>query len=404
VLRDALALLSSPNLRVGRGGKEGADAVTEEELVTAAANGHAAAAAQQGMEAAKGRLLCKMSRKQLMEHVVPIVLQLKEGLEKAHSPLLGDLMAFLAELARAHRGEVRAVLAAVDPGLGKEVEYDLKQFDKQQKLHAASQEAAAAQRAKALLSPALALGGGLRTVGFASPSGRAATGTGTMPKSALKGSAVVSALKGLATPKLKGLATTPKTDRAGRTPTAALSAALSAKRKQNVAAASAAEGEGGEADNGMISTAGLPEAAGAPPLSPVPFRIASVRLEPRPAARVWAVALPDASHGSPAPSGRPGSDENRRAEPNAMRPPASKAKRGAAESPPAEPSSPVAAVPGKQAAEAKTPGSARRGKKKANLASSPVGQAPPVDSLQGMARAPSHRTPGDSARKKKTKA
>ena len=61
VLRDALATLTLPELRVGRGSGQGADAVTEEEMVAAAANGHAAAAAAQGLEAAKGRLLSKVS-------------------------------------------------------------------------------------------------------------------------------------------------------------------------------------------------------------------------------------------------------------------------------------------------------------------------------------------------------
>lgn len=413
MLRDALALLSSPELRVGRGGKEGADSVTEEELVTAAANGHAAAAAQQGMEAAKGRLLSKMSRKQLMEHVVPIVLQLKKCLENSYSPLLGDLMAFLAELARAHRSEVRAVLAVVDPVLGKEVEYDLKQFDKLQKAQAANQDAA--QRStKGFVSPALPHAGP-RTVGFASPSGRAATASGAMPKSAPKsGSGAVTALKGLATPKFKGLDATPKTDRAGRTPAAALSAALSAKRaQQNEPEASSADEPGGVEDNGMISTAGLPDSDNtiAPHLSPVPFRMAPTRmvLEPRSsntAPQLWAVALPDAQDSGSINSSSPNSaDENRSNEPNAMLPPAAKTKRGAAESPPVAPSSPAAAgAPGKQAADAKTPGSARRSKKKSNAAHSPMGPSAPLDSLQGLSRAPSHRTPGQSARKKKTKA
>ena len=44
-----------------------------------------------------------MSRKQLMEHVVPIVLRLKATLEAMHSPLLKDTMAFLHALARNYR-------------------------------------------------------------------------------------------------------------------------------------------------------------------------------------------------------------------------------------------------------------------------------------------------------------
>jgi hypothetical protein len=57
VLVDALAILSSAEMRVGRAEAAGP---CEEELVAAAANGHAAAAAAQGMEAAKGKLLSKV--------------------------------------------------------------------------------------------------------------------------------------------------------------------------------------------------------------------------------------------------------------------------------------------------------------------------------------------------------
>jgi hypothetical protein len=45
----------------------------------------------------------QMSRKQLMEHVVPIVLELKRRLENFHSPLLKDLMSFFADLAKSYR-------------------------------------------------------------------------------------------------------------------------------------------------------------------------------------------------------------------------------------------------------------------------------------------------------------
>jgi hypothetical protein len=43
-----------------------------------------------------------------MEHVVPIVLGLKRALEERHSPLLRDLMAFLAELAKCYRYRIKS--------------------------------------------------------------------------------------------------------------------------------------------------------------------------------------------------------------------------------------------------------------------------------------------------------
>ena len=71
-----------------------------------------------GLEAAKGRLLNKMSRRQLMDHVIPILVSLKHKLESVHSPLLKDVMAYLRELTRSFKSEVKAVLAT-DPTLAK---------------------------------------------------------------------------------------------------------------------------------------------------------------------------------------------------------------------------------------------------------------------------------------------
>jgi hypothetical protein len=52
---------------------------------------------------AKKRLLSSMSRRHLMEHVVPIVASLKHVLEAAHSPLLRELMGYLRELLRSFK-------------------------------------------------------------------------------------------------------------------------------------------------------------------------------------------------------------------------------------------------------------------------------------------------------------
>lgn len=101
VLRDSLVMLSSPEIKVASNGV--GEGVTEEEMVTAAANGHAASVAAHSMESAKRKLLSNFSKKQLMEHVVPIVLELKANLEQIRSPLLKDLMGYLTDLLKTYR-------------------------------------------------------------------------------------------------------------------------------------------------------------------------------------------------------------------------------------------------------------------------------------------------------------
>jgi hypothetical protein len=52
---------------------------------------------------AKSRLLSTMSRKHLMEHVVPVVVSLKHVLEAGHSPLLRELIGYLRELLKSYK-------------------------------------------------------------------------------------------------------------------------------------------------------------------------------------------------------------------------------------------------------------------------------------------------------------
>lgn len=108
VVRDALAVLALPDIKVsgGRNGSKGADGDADAELEMAMDTGDARAAAAAGMAAAKGRLLTKMSRRQLLDHVIPICVALKQRFEALHSPLMRDLMAYLKELTRNYRSEV----------------------------------------------------------------------------------------------------------------------------------------------------------------------------------------------------------------------------------------------------------------------------------------------------------
>jgi len=55
---------------------------------------------------AKGKVLNKLVKKNLMENIVPIVVELKHMLASQHSPLLKDLMEFLREMMKAYKDEI----------------------------------------------------------------------------------------------------------------------------------------------------------------------------------------------------------------------------------------------------------------------------------------------------------
>ena len=123
VLIDTLAILTSPEIKVGRGrGGEG-----EDDLVSVNSS---RSADQQNVH--KRRLLSKISRKHLMEIVVPILCSLKSVLEASHSPLLKNLMKYLGYIFRSYKSEVQEHLAN-QPTLLQELEYDMRQYEKKQK-------------------------------------------------------------------------------------------------------------------------------------------------------------------------------------------------------------------------------------------------------------------------------
>lgn len=122
VCRDALTILAGTGLRVGKGGA-GANAGDDDDD-----NEPAAVSQSAGMASAKSKLLSTLSRKHLIEHVVPVVVSLKHVLEVGRSPLLRELMVYLRELFRAFKDEVKETLAS-NSTLAAEIEFDLKQFE-----------------------------------------------------------------------------------------------------------------------------------------------------------------------------------------------------------------------------------------------------------------------------------
>ena len=113
VLSDAFSILICPGIKVGRSSDNGNDKSLDD--INKATQ----------ITAAKESLMVKISRKQLIEIVLPIVCRLKSILQCSCSPLLKDLMRFMSETFRAYKNEVREFLAN-DPTLLQEVEYDAK--------------------------------------------------------------------------------------------------------------------------------------------------------------------------------------------------------------------------------------------------------------------------------------
>lgn len=129
VLSDAFDILTSPELQVGRASaKDDGEGIDDAGVEKA-----------QLVNVAKDKLLSKISRKQLVEMVLPILCSLKATLQESCSPLLKDLMQYMVMIFRAYKMEVKEFLAN-DPTLLQEVEYDARQFKKANKMGTPTRE------------------------------------------------------------------------------------------------------------------------------------------------------------------------------------------------------------------------------------------------------------------------
>ncbi|KAM7435860.1 Condensin-2 complex subunit D3 [Porites harrisoni] len=121
VLKDALLILSSKNIKLSSMRTKAAEDLADE--------GDAAGAA---IVQARNKFLTQVLKKNMIENIIPIIIELKHMLEKQHSPLLKELMFCLKEVMKDYRSEVQDVLSA-DRQLANEIEFDLKRFEEQQK-------------------------------------------------------------------------------------------------------------------------------------------------------------------------------------------------------------------------------------------------------------------------------
>jgi condensin-2 complex subunit D3 len=123
VINDTLDILTSSKTQVGRKGVEDSD----DDLGTTAISSR-----QDQRNSHKQRLLGKISRKHLMEIIMPILCNLKSILESSHSPLIKSMMKYLLHIFRNYKSEVREYLAN-QPTILQELEYDLRIYTKEAK-------------------------------------------------------------------------------------------------------------------------------------------------------------------------------------------------------------------------------------------------------------------------------
>uniref|UniRef100_K3W9Y1 Condensin complex subunit 1 C-terminal domain-containing protein n=1 Tax=Globisporangium ultimum (strain ATCC 200006 / CBS 805.95 / DAOM BR144) TaxID=431595 RepID=K3W9Y1_GLOUD len=140
VLKDTFAILCSSDIKLSAS-KDAEDDVDGEEGGADAnidISGNSGSVSTQ-LAAAKGKLLSKMSKKNFLENVVPILIGLKHKLESKRSPLMRYLQHYFHELFKLYRQEVKDILSA-DPQMAMEVEYDIRQFELHHKKHLEQQQ------------------------------------------------------------------------------------------------------------------------------------------------------------------------------------------------------------------------------------------------------------------------
>ncbi|KAI7810837.1 condensin-2 complex subunit D3 isoform X1 [Triplophysa rosa] len=140
------------------------------------------------LQVAQKKLITQVQKKNFVENVIPIIISLKNMLEEQHSPVLKHIMAYLQVTMQDYRSEVKELFAA-DEQLAAEVEYNMKQFEKQKQEQQQMEKELAnftlspRQNGNAVASPAQAPNVGHQS-GFATPLRPGTKGSKQTPKSA----------------------------------------------------------------------------------------------------------------------------------------------------------------------------------------------------------------------------
>ncbi|XP_037089796.1 condensin-2 complex subunit D3-like [Pollicipes pollicipes] len=123
LLRDTLAILSCDEIKL--------------QSLKARPDDHEPATDASGMAevfqaVAKKTLISQVVKKNVIENMVPIIIALKHKLETARSPLLKELMIYLKDLMKDYKNEIQDILVG-DKQLAKEIEFDLRRLDGQER-------------------------------------------------------------------------------------------------------------------------------------------------------------------------------------------------------------------------------------------------------------------------------
>ena len=128
VVHDTLTLLSSDAMRLH---SKPASAQADDDADDADAPSDAAAVDER-LKAAKGRLLSQLAKKSALESIVPIVMDLKRKMEAAKSPLVAPVMGYLRAMWLHFRGELMEILNT-DRQLAVEFEFDMRRMEEERR-------------------------------------------------------------------------------------------------------------------------------------------------------------------------------------------------------------------------------------------------------------------------------
>eukprot|EP00268_Persea_americana_P021801 TRINITY_DN21706_c0_g1_i1.p1 TRINITY_DN21706_c0_g1~~TRINITY_DN21706_c0_g1_i1.p1 ORF type:complete len:1185 (+),score=294.56 TRINITY_DN21706_c0_g1_i1:141-3557(+) len=155
VLQDALQILACKEMRIqpNRGAAAAADAAEMEEE-----GGESSGA----LNAARGRVVTQVAKKNLIQNAIPIFIELKRLLESKNSPLTGCLMECLRILLKDYKNEIDDILVA-DKQLQKELMYDMHKYEAAKTKTTVAEAVATMQRSAGHRSPLMPSAGSVRS-------------------------------------------------------------------------------------------------------------------------------------------------------------------------------------------------------------------------------------------------
>lgn len=128
VVADTLRLLSLPMLRpCARGGAKGAAAAAEDPDAEVAEIGSSSTAAE--VARAKRAVVMKLAKRHALEHMVPVCLAMKQLLQQQRSSLMSVFMPWMLSVFQDY-SDAKTELLAGDPTLARELDFDLRQYER----------------------------------------------------------------------------------------------------------------------------------------------------------------------------------------------------------------------------------------------------------------------------------